>query len=198
MKRVQRGFTIVEILLALLVVAALAFGGYYVWHTHQTTKPANTSSNQTTKSTASTTKSSQFVFKELGVQITLPDSLKDLSYRVENLKNDQGGTSTVLYLATLSMGDANGQCYNQQKLYANTPGGFGAIDKIDGQYSPSTAGPTQDPPLKQFDKFYIEGSQPNGITTCSNPNVDPGLAQSEAGKLFKALTEAFKTATLIQ
>lgn len=169
-----------------LILAVISFGGYYVWHAqHSKTPPL------------ATKKDNEFVFKELGVKITLPDALKGLSYKVESRKNNQGGTSTVLYLGSPSMSDAVEQCYNQ-KVDSNSPGNFGAIDKLDGQYSPNTAGPTEGPPLKQFDNFYIEGSQPNGITTCTNPKVDAGLAQHEAGKLFTELTEAFKTATLVQ
>lgn len=46
MKQNQQGFTLVETLLIILIVAVIGFGGYYVWHSQ------HTSSSTTTKSTA--------------------------------------------------------------------------------------------------------------------------------------------------
>lgn len=199
----QHGVGTVELSLLIIILAGLGLIGWYVVNSNHKTqtqldKLAKTS-DITTKNTQTSAAGSKFVFKELGVQITLPDALKGLSYKVENLKNNQGGTSPVLYLETSSMSNAVEQCYNQ-KVDPNSPPNFGAISKIDGQYSStsSTDGPTEGPPLKQFDKFYISGSRPNGITTCINPKVDEGLAQHESFILFEALKEAFKTAQIVQ
>lgn len=48
----QIGFTVVEGLLIILVVAVIGFGGYYVWHTqHNKTKPVSVVSTSSSKTT---------------------------------------------------------------------------------------------------------------------------------------------------
>lgn len=49
MKTIQRGFTIVETLLVILVATVVGFGGYYVWQNRHP-KPAQTSSSASTAS----------------------------------------------------------------------------------------------------------------------------------------------------
>ncbi|HUD07029.1 MAG TPA: hypothetical protein VMR34_04020 [Candidatus Saccharimonadales bacterium] len=48
----SNGFTVVEGLLIVLVIALIGFGGYYVWHTQHKTSPAKTTTSTSTKSTS--------------------------------------------------------------------------------------------------------------------------------------------------
>jgi prepilin-type N-terminal cleavage/methylation domain-containing protein len=49
----QQGFTFVEVLLVILILAVIGFGGYYVWHTQHMAKPiATVTSTKTTGSTS--------------------------------------------------------------------------------------------------------------------------------------------------
>jgi Tfp pilus assembly protein PilV len=53
----QKGFTIVEALLIILILAVIGFGGYYVYHTNNKTKSASASTTAAKTSTANSTKS---------------------------------------------------------------------------------------------------------------------------------------------
>ncbi|MDO8591518.1 MAG: prepilin-type N-terminal cleavage/methylation domain-containing protein [bacterium] len=189
MKTTQRGFTIVETLLALLIVAVIGFGGYYVWHTRQTTKSIDTSSNQTTQSTASATKSNQFVFKELGVQITLPDSLKGLSYSISTTDG-----TTYLGLSTPAFVDALHKCDSSTANFNNSV--FVSIAKIPGQYDENSMPGTGS--LKQFPDFFISGASPNGIICDATSQQDQDQFSSVFQSSNAAVSDAFKTATLTQ
>ena len=55
MIRNHKGFTLVEALLVVLILAVLGFGGYYVWHSHHKTK-AVAATNTSTTATKTVTK----------------------------------------------------------------------------------------------------------------------------------------------
>lgn len=46
MTKNQHGFTVIELLLSILVIAVICFGGYYVYHTHHKTKYINNTKSQ--------------------------------------------------------------------------------------------------------------------------------------------------------
>jgi hypothetical protein len=50
----QKGFTVVEALLFILIVAVIGFGGYYVWHTQHNKKTPVTTTSTSSKSSTST------------------------------------------------------------------------------------------------------------------------------------------------
>ena len=54
MKKQQSGFAVVELVVALVIVVALAGVGYYVWHNHKVT-PATTTSSLNYQSPTTTT-----------------------------------------------------------------------------------------------------------------------------------------------
>ena len=95
MKRNQKGFGAVEGLLLLILLSILGFTSYYVYHTRNNTSSTYNKSVSSSNSTPTTTSSNNFVFKELGVEIPLPEALKGLSYQSEDL-----GSTTSLELTT--------------------------------------------------------------------------------------------------
>lgn len=87
----QKGFTVIEVLLVLILLSIVGFSGYYVYHTQKSssTKPAisttasSTSAGKDTTSTQTTTPSDStqyLVIKEWGVKIPLSDAIKDAVY----------------------------------------------------------------------------------------------------------------------
>ncbi len=54
MKRNQKGFTIIEVSLVLLVLAVAGFGGYYIWHTQKSNKTTASSTNASAPTKVST------------------------------------------------------------------------------------------------------------------------------------------------
>ncbi len=67
MKRSQKGFALLEGLLIIVVLAAVGFGGWWVWHRHHTVANANV-----TTSTAPTIPS--ISIKEWGIRLTFADA----------------------------------------------------------------------------------------------------------------------------
>lgn len=54
--REQKGFAVVELLIIILILAVVGFGGYYVWHTNHKAAPQNTSANLTLQGAVNATK----------------------------------------------------------------------------------------------------------------------------------------------
>src|SRR4051812_11527785 len=105
MKRNQKGFGAVEGLLLLILLSILGFTGYYVYHTRNNTNSNYNNAAKSTSNTPADTSVGKFVFKEFGVQIVLPDTLKNLYYTISN--ND-GQTS--LDLSTPKFDEALHKC----------------------------------------------------------------------------------------
>lgn len=114
----QTGFSIVEVLIAIVVIAVLAGAGWLVYErVKPTTTKSNTTSNQnqsTNQHNANTgnqqTTGNTFKIPELGVELTLPDSIKDLKYAVDTT-TVAGTTSVRFTTATLEAKDGTGsQC----------------------------------------------------------------------------------------
>lgn len=188
MHKNQKGFAHIGILLIITVLAAAGGIGWYVWH-NQTAKTDASSTNQTSEFITSAAKSKQFVFKELGVQITLPESLKQLNY----VANEIEGT-TYLGLLTPDFEEAIHNCDSSTKETTNLE--FMSIAKITGQFNQDNNPGVGN--LKQFRDFWISGSSPNGIV-CDTSNQQ---YKDQFTRVFHnsiaAVKEAFKTATLSQ
>ncbi len=167
----ESGFGVVEIILVLVIVALIGAVGYLVYKNHSktvvtpvaattTTKPATTSPAKTaTLSTATPVANANLIkLSELGVEITVPDSIKDLTYKVFTYT----GTSAALHddsgkpLATTqaNMSTSSLLADNTSCTPASSP--LGILFKVDGTYPTN---PTSDNAggklVKQFGGFYI-------------------------------------------
>lgn len=95
----QSGFTIVEVLLVVLILSVVGFGGYYVWHSpnkadktydnssksSQATSPSSkkTTTNTPSNSSTSTTQTQQYLtIAQWQVKIPLSVALSGMSYSV--------------------------------------------------------------------------------------------------------------------
>lgn len=188
----QKGFSVVETVLLVVIAGLLAGVGWYVYDSNRETQDRLDKIEQTSDQTpvAESAKAGEkFVFKELGISITLPKELEGLSYKYEaNIKS--------AYLNTTAFAEAYEKCYGE-KIDPNYDS-FGAIGRGEGQYQPPVDGPGGGTLIKQLDKFYIDGSLPNGLTTCTQPGVDEGLVQDESRRLFDKVAEAVKSATVVE
>jgi hypothetical protein len=104
----QSGFSIVEAVLAILVIGAMAAAGVFVYQHNQAkvTDAAphpNSSSSQQTTTTTPTPTQNVIKIPELGIQITVPDSIKDLTYKVTTAKLRNGNQATIAYFSTASL-----------------------------------------------------------------------------------------------
>ena len=105
----QKGFSIVEVLVAVVGVGVLAIGGWFVWHqSHQRTLDksqttgANTSTNQSPQSTQTSPTydpsegGKYLVIQEWGVRMPLsPDLQGDVIYGLRKVVDVSGGTDTA-------------------------------------------------------------------------------------------------------
>ena len=162
----QSGFSIVE---AVVVVAAIGIIGAAGWFVYQHNRVKGTgAASGTTQPATSTqptqTTSAQNIVKipELGIQITVPDSIKDLTYKASTVTLRNGNQATLAVFSTSSLTTADSSC-------GTNFGPLGSLEKASGQY-PSFSGsnPAPGSPIdygqlvKQFSTFYISSSFPNG------------------------------------
>jgi len=124
----QLGFSVIEALLIVLVVAALAVTGFLVNQHH---KPSSTKSSAATSQTQTTTQPAQTTthyleIKEWGIKLPLSDSIKDAYYAVStSFSNDPDGLPSGVWLGLKSLNDPSCNPANN-----NTGGGTGAIGDI--------------------------------------------------------------------
>lgn len=103
----QSGFTVVEVILVLILVAILGFTGYYVWHSQKKAddkKPVSTTSqpsSTSTKPVAAKSNQDFLVVKEWGVKIPLSANLVGAYYL------RQSGLPNVAYLSVNSYKGTN-------------------------------------------------------------------------------------------
>lgn len=157
MKKDLLGFRVVYILLILLVVAALSVLGVYVYrHNHVKPAVADTSSQTTatTKDNQTTPKADQSILKitELGIQLTVPDSIKDLTYETHEATLKNGTKATVALFSTKSLSNADAKCGPE-----SAP--LGSLLRTDGKYPSEKEDETNvldyGQLLKQFTSFYV-------------------------------------------
>lgn len=96
MKSQQKGFTVIEGLLAALVVVVLIFGGYYVWRSQKGTKSSTSTSTASTKAPSSPASSTApatsntattqkyLTISEWGVKMPIGADASDANYVIKN------------------------------------------------------------------------------------------------------------------
>ncbi len=100
-KHNQNGFGLIGSLIVVMVLAVIAFGGYYAWHTHHTAKPTTTTKLSTPASNSSSAPASTqnyLTIKEWGVRAPYSRSL-NLQYGLSNDKASASVTSSQLLAA---------------------------------------------------------------------------------------------------
>jgi Tfp pilus assembly major pilin PilA len=191
----ETGFSAVEVILVLVIVALIGAVGFLVYknHTKATTPVAKTSTNSTatktaTKPTTTTPQATIVKLPELGVQFTLPTgTLTDFKYVAANVDysdpgNNTLGTYPTAYLGTTQL-DTLG-CPATGVIGNAPPLGF--LTKTTGQYPTSpTADNTTGTLLKQYPDYYIsyrsrgfacfDDTAKNQIVTTDNQQLQTAL-----------------------
>jgi type II secretory pathway pseudopilin PulG len=183
----QTGFSIAVLLVVILVIAALAGAG---WVVYQRAKPSaiktNTTSNQNQLTNqqggyignqqTQTAQETTFRIPELGVALTLPNSLKDLKYAVDTT-SVPGTTFVRITTTTLEAQDGAGShCTAAESA-------LGAMWKLDRD--PATAGAAANT-WKQVGSTYLLYSRPQ--QGCTN-NPSTGQLQNDQVKLLEAAVQ---------
>jgi cytoskeletal protein RodZ len=107
MAKTQKGFTVIEGLLILVIVGLIGFVGWYVYQAKQATdENLNTAASTNTavkvmkKTTASVPSTNYFVIKELGVKFIDTNNPNGLSYTVDSSESTSTDTVTIRFSST--------------------------------------------------------------------------------------------------
>ncbi|MEI9914067.1 MAG: hypothetical protein WDN66_03750 [Candidatus Saccharibacteria bacterium] len=129
----EKGFTVVEGLLIVLVLAVIGFGGYYVWHTQHKTKPVAVTTSSSTKpattakttTTAPTSTTKYLQVTQLGVELPLATGIDDLIYNyIPNDDTDSTPGSTLTF-STTSLDNISSAC--EPSTTQDVASGFGIV-----------------------------------------------------------------------
>jgi hypothetical protein len=131
--------------------------------TPPTVSPASKQPTSTPQQPAAT---GNFDIKELGMRLTLPDSLKDLTYSVKDITLPNGKPAKAVYFSTAALTSTDANC-----SAADAP--LGVMQLVPGQY------PTGDQDaffnygklLKQFPNAFVTYTSSQGSCTTSKDSV---------------------------
>jgi len=171
----NKGFTLVEVLLlivVLILVGGLGYLGYKQVNKKSTTSTSSTNTTTTKATTPTTTPTpNQNIIKipELGIQITVPDSLKDLTYTA---KTENG--NVVAYFSTTTLDNLGERC---------SYSAFGALEQFKGKYTGLTL-PRQEfsALVKEFSTFYITHN--HGPSVCSESDISKNSTVDAVSAVF--------------
>ncbi len=174
-KNKQSGFSLIEVLISLVIVALLITVGILVYKNQQKSKVNTSSTNtQATKSTtivSPNTNQNIIKFNQLGVEISVPDSIKSISYTM---------TGNIVYV-TDNVADTNSNNYGGNCSIA-------ALVRFNGQYNANSMNGTL---AKQFSTFYITYAHPQAA--CGNTPTDINQFSADVN----AFSSSLSTLTLI-
>lgn len=210
MNKNESGFSVVEGLLIVLVVAVIGFVGYFVWHTQHKTSIVKTSSkvavkattSTPSKSTASTSTSSStnntkyLAITQWGVKLALNSPIDNATY---SLVTNNAYLPPSVFLSTATL-DASQDCvsYYQQGAPANDPTPtFQYISQYTLSQTTSLyeGGPTitAEQAAVQSPSTYIKVG--NYVYTFGHGNGEP--CSEQASNILPAFETAFSTISAI-
>ncbi len=158
-----------------VIVFVIGLGGWFALNKSHPAPTQTPSSNQTATPIPGQV---SFKFTELGVQIPVPDSIKDLTYSLKSGKTTEGKTIQSVNLSTQSLAQLDPNCSNA---------GLGTLSKVDGQYPQDSKTIANEAGLlsKQFPAFYISYSMPQSY--CSKNQTAILLFRDQYTVLANAL-----------
>lgn len=178
-KNKQSGFKIVGAVLVVAAVGIIGAASVFVYQHNKvqlTNAATNPSQALTTTPTTSTPAANQTAINipELGIQITVPNDIKDLTYQVSTVTLRSGQIATLAMFSTKALTSADPAC-------SAAAGPLGSLERVDAQY------PTSDPNaafyygqlVQQFPTFYIAAGSPNAACS-TNPNAVTNAAQHKS------------------
>ena len=189
----EKGFSGIEILMVVVIVALIGVVGYMVYkNKHQPNKivtvtktvvtPASKNTTPTTTTPQTQTNQNIVKFPELGIEITVPDSIKDLTYVTEYQTDSTNGKPiTYARLTTKSLEQLDSSC-------SASDSALGVITKGIGTY------PGQNPPTfdnygdlqKQLTGFFIGYSRSKAA--CSQTASTLTVQSQQTDVLVSSLT----------
>jgi Tfp pilus assembly protein PilE len=186
----NKGFSIVEAIIVIAAIGILGASGWFVYQHNRAkvtdaaggTQATNQGTQQTT-TTAPTANQSVAKIPELGIQITVSNEIKDLTYKVGTTTLGDGRQETYALFSTTSLTATDAKC-------GTDFGPLGALSKISGQY-PTTFSDSNPPMeygglVKQFPAFFISTSGPQA--SCSENSTVLANASKFRGDFQAALS----------
>jgi hypothetical protein len=155
--------------------------------TSSTASQSNTSA--TTTPTESSTGTTTVKFTQLGVQMTVPNSIDDLIYLTGTTKTTPAAKTAILSTDALSKLDP--ACGVDSTKTSATIQGIGELYEYAGKYTASTNPDKTSVWSKQFPSFYVAYNTP--ASNCSTTASTNAKAQSQ----IAALKSSFSTMTVI-
>ncbi len=161
----QTGFGLVGPILAVAVMIVLGTGSWFVYQHNRTRATSAAAGNnqppakQTPKQTTTQPTPSQVAVNipELGISITVPDDIKDLTYQVSTGTLPGGKQGTIARLSTKALTTLDAQC-------GTDFGPLGTLEKVDGIYPTQSQDQTSaldyGQLVKQFTTFFISYGSP--------------------------------------
>lgn len=175
----QRGFGAIQILLILAVAGVIASAAWLTYSryqiAHQTKSTSNAArsalANSTTTKTQAITQqptANQNIMKlpELGIQMTIPNDIKDLTYQLSTVTLRNGKQATLAMFSTKTLTTLDSKCDARS-------GPLGSLYRVDGQYPDFSSGSVPGAPIdygalvKQYPTFYISAGAPNAPCSAS-------------------------------
>ncbi len=184
----QRGFGALQGLVVLAVVVVIAAVAWVVYdHNHKPSAAKSTASTSTpttspTQKTPVTTKQSTAVanqnvetIPELGISITVPDSIKDLTYQVHTGTLQNGNQATFAFFSTAALTTADAKC-------GPSAAPLGSLEKANGQYpsNDQLAVAKYGQLVKQFPTFYISAGFPQAACSTNDTAVTAASTDKSA------------------
>lgn len=184
----QKGFSIIETILVLVVIGLISVIGYLIVGKHATSTKLTSSTKAPSVSVTSNKASSTIVIPihQLGLSLTLPTSLGGLTYSFYRTTLSSTNTTPILgaYLSTTNLTVLDNQCRASQGM------ALGAISVVQGNYPTNQSQQYQVGNLvKKYPNFFVAYNK-NAQTSCmagQNPAV-VRLLPKEKAALIKALS----------
>lgn len=167
----------------LLVVAFAIAGGSLLAYSHyqkpqqdklasnvSTTAPATTASKIKApvlqqQPSATAVNQSALTIPELGIQITVPNDIKDLKYQISTVTLRNGQQATLAMFSTAALTGLDAKC-------SASNGALGSLERANGQYPTASEDASNvldyGQLVKQFPTFYVSAGFPNA--QCSSNN----------------------------
>lgn len=190
----------VKAVLIIIILALAGYIGWSAWNDHHRTQAAinnaKNSSNQAAKKAQSqipTVNNKTYIFKELGVQISLPGALQGMIYTSSELPGPNNSKTTVLNLTTPQLVAEAASCTHKQPE-GSSAGSFASLSRNDGKYPTGPTASGAGDLMKQFDDFYVIARYPNPANCVSA--TDAVNLQNDQKADQKALKDAFKNAQI--
>lgn len=199
----ESGFSAVELILVTAIVVLIGVVGWIVYKNyHKTTAATSTTKSATSTSpsitTTPTTNSATpdlIKIPQLGIEISVPASLEDLTYATgaEN-SFGSGTTGTGAWLSTKALAAADANCTASTGANANggyTGGPLGVIAKINGTYPTNPTDSSGDLVLQESG-YYI-AYQPSQSACSTSQSVETIQTNDvEALKISNATVQLIK------